>query len=384
MGVASYQEDTIDRYVDAHWRELRSAPPAPTYSCDICGAPFDTREQRDQHRSEVHVSAVPLLLLEKVAAPHEIRIRGHNTAERIGFQNCRKLTVARDGSEPTIYSPTRLKTELTKANEGHYRVRPEGTDDEYMISIQVLEGTVLRDIDRTFVELLAVEAPRVQDIARFREVAASFGRAGEYSGALADYVMGTIIKDQDRARGGTLEFSEYKPKYESARAILLDYLKDQSHRPPVPEAICASINLSLNQFDETYRPVGIRILDDCVRFLLRLLGPNITLPDFTLVSPGRHGAPICPLDGGTHHVLQAFERLSLNHGNYGKLVDVLREEAEKAESALLSEYDRAKLFAFTAAGFLTIGNRGSAENILAHLVNDFTFGRWAEAHLYSA
>lgn len=380
MGIASYQEDDLERYTDAHWRELKSAPQPRLYFCDVCRAEFASEEQRDLHRSEVHLAAIPLLLLGNVAAPHEIRIRNHKMAEQVGFQNCRKLSVARDGLRPVPYTPTRLKAELAKANQSHYLVRPDGSDEEYVISVQIPEAAVLREIDRTFVELLAVEAPRVQDIARFREVAASIGRVGEYSGALADYVMGTIIKDRDHARGATLDFNEYKPKYESSRAILFDYVKDESHRPPVPEAVCASINFGLNQFDGTYRPVGIRLLDDCVRFLLPLLAPTTKLPDFTLVSPGRHGAPICPLDGGTHHVLQAFERISLSSG---RSLDVLREEAEKAESTLLSEYDRAKLYTFTAVGLLRAGDRSSSEKILAHLVNDFTFGRWAEAQLYS-
>jgi hypothetical protein len=192
--------------------------------------------------------------------------------------------------------------------------------------------------------------------------------------------MGTIIKDRDRSRGATLDFSEYKPKYESARAILSDYLKDDNHRPPVPEAVCASITLSLNQFDATYQPIGIRLLDDCIRFLLHLVRPSRELPDFKLVSPGRNGAPICPLDGGTHHVLQAFERISLAHE---KRLERFFVEAEKADSKLLSEYDLAKLYAFTAVGLLKGGDRGSAEKFLGYLVNDFTFGRWAESQLYS-
>jgi hypothetical protein len=59
------------------------------YFCDICRAEFATEEQRDLHRREVHLSAVPLLLLGSLAAPYEIRIRNHKTAEQIGFQNCR-------------------------------------------------------------------------------------------------------------------------------------------------------------------------------------------------------------------------------------------------------------------------------------------------------
>jgi hypothetical protein len=380
MGIASYQEDDLERYVDAQWRELKSAPQPPVYACDICGAPFTREGERDLHRSEVHLSLIPSMLFGNLAAPHEIRIRNRKAATRIGFQNCRGLSVIRDGSEPTVYSSEQLKSELLGCSYGHYRVTPDGTDDEYVISVKVPDATVLRQIDKTFIELLAVDAPRVQDIARFSDVAASIGSAGEYIGALADYVMGTIIKDQDRGRGATLDFEEYKPKYESARAVLLDYLKDESHRPPVPGAVCSSINLSLNQFDYA-RPVGIRILDDCVRFLLRLLGGTKELPDFRLISPARHGAPICPLDNGTHHVLRAFERISLAAD---RSLDALSEEAEKARRGMLSEYDRAKLYAFAAVGLLRSGQRSFADQILSRLVNDFTFGRWAEAQLYPA
>lgn len=379
MGIASYHEDDIERYVDAQWRELKFVPQPPVYTCDICSAPFASEEQRDLHRSEVHLSPLPLLLVGDLAAPHEIRIRSRKAAERIGFQNCGRLSVIRDGSGPTIYSSAKLKSELMGCSNAHYRVNPDGTDEEYVISVKIPDATVLRRIDKSFIEFLAVEAPRVQDIDRFRDITRSIGEAGEYVGALADYVMGTIIKDQDRARGATLDFKEYKPKYESARAVLLDYLKDESHRPPVPEAVCASINLSLNQFDHTYKPVGIRILDDCVRFLLRLLGHAKELPEFKLISPVRTGAPICPLDGGTHHVLRAFERISLSAG---RSLDVLSEEAEKAQGGLLSEYDRAKLNALAAVGFLRAGRRASADEILVQLVNDFTFRRWAEARLY--
>jgi hypothetical protein len=383
MGIASYQEDDIERYVDAQWHELRFAPEPPVYTCDICNAPFTSEEQRDRHRSELHLSPLPLLLVGDLAAPHEIRIRSRKAAERIGVRNCRSLSVVRDGSEPAIYTTARLKSELLGCCHAHYRVTPDGTDDEYVISVKIPDATVLRQIDKTFIELLAVEAPRVQDIARFRDVSGSIGSsAGEYIGALADYVMGTIIKDRDRGRGATLDFEEYKPKYESARAALLDYLKDESHRPPVPEAVCASINLSLNQFDYTHTPVGIRILDDCFRFLLRLkLGGAEELPDFKLISPARGGAPICPLDDGTHHVLGAFERISLAAG---RSLDALFEEAEKARSGMMSEYDRAKLYAFAAVGLLQAGERSYADQILARLVNDFTFGRWAETQLYPA
>jgi hypothetical protein len=80
-------------------------------------------------------------------------------------------------------------------------------------------------------------------------------------------------------------------------------------------------------------------------------------------------------------VLQAFERISLSAG---RSLDVLSEEAEKAQGGLLSEYDRAKLNALAAVGFLRAGQRTSADKILVHLVNDFTFRRWAEAQLYPA
>jgi hypothetical protein len=100
MGVASYQEDVIERYADAQRLELGSEPQASVYTCDICGASFSAEEQRDLHRSEVPLSAIPLLLLGNVAAPHEIRIRSHKIAEKIGFHKCHRLWVARDGLIP--------------------------------------------------------------------------------------------------------------------------------------------------------------------------------------------------------------------------------------------------------------------------------------------
>jgi len=256
MGIASYQEDDFERYVDALWREIRIIPQTPVYTCEVCGAALPSDEARTAHISLRHPVPIPLLLLGSVAAPRQIRIRNRKTAEQIGFSNCRNVLVERDGSKPISYTKSKLKNELETRERGHYRISLEASGEPYVISLQVVDGSILRKIDQKFIEFLAVDAPRVEGIDRFVEVSGAAGQANDYIGALADYVMGTIIRDQDRGRGATVEFGRYKEKYESSRAVLFDYLQEDRHKPPVPEAVCNSINLSLNQFDASTPPAG--------------------------------------------------------------------------------------------------------------------------------
>jgi len=60
------------------------------------------------------------------------------------------------------------------------------------------------------------------------------------------------------------------------------------------------------------------------------------------------------------------------------------EVLELAKVGTFSEYDRAKLYAFAAVGFLSAGQRESADEALRHLVNDSTFRSWAGGQLYSS
>jgi hypothetical protein len=385
MGIASYQEDDFERYVDALRREIRVIPRRPVYTCDVCGAVFSSDKARTAHVSVEHPVPIPLLLLGRVAAPRHIRIRNRKTAEKIGFSNCRNFLVECDGSKPISYTKSKLKNELETRDRGHYRISLEASGEPYVVSLQIVDGSILRVIDQKFVEFLAVDAPRVEGIGRFVEVCGADSQANDYIGALADYVMGTIIKDQDRGRGATVEFGRYKEKYESSRAVLFDYLQQEQHKPPVPEAICNSIDLSLNQFEARILPAGVRLLDDCIRFFIHLAGGGTGLPQFALISFRRggspKGSPICPLDGGTHQVLRLFERLS---GGEKAPLAVSSEVLELARVGTFSEYDRAKLYAFAAVGFLSAGQKESADEALRHLVNDSTFRWWAGGQLYSS
>jgi hypothetical protein len=185
---------------------------------------------------------------------------------------------------------------------------------------------VLREINRAFVELLAVEAPRVQALP---VSAMSLWPSARLANTAAPSLT-TLWEQSSRiriARAARRSISMSTSRNMSQRGLFFATISET--RPTVRQfrrQCGGSIDLSLNQFDEIYRPVGIRVLDDCVRFLLLLLSPSTKLPDFTLVSPGRRGAPICPLDSGTHHVLQSFERISLKAEG---TLEVLLTDAEK-------------------------------------------------------
>jgi hypothetical protein len=135
----------------------------------------------------------------------------------------------------------------------------------YHITIRVPEKRALDDVDRAFVQHLGKAAPDMAQVAGFLDDPRCGGIVSD-ADALATYVRGVLIKDQDRATGVTLPPAEARELYGDALGRL------QSFGRLLPNVICALIRFSMNDFSWSEHPTGVSRLDRTMTLLAPLVG----------------------------------------------------------------------------------------------------------------
>jgi hypothetical protein len=256
--------------------------------------------------------------------------------------------------------------------ENKFDVSAEPIRELYHMIIRVPSKHALDDVDRAFVQHLGTDAPHMAQVASFLQDFRCAGIVREYADALATYVRGVLIKDQDRNTGVTLRPAEARDLYGNALGRL------RSFRRLLPNVICGLIRFAVNDFSLSEQPTGVSRVDRAMTLLAPLVGkkgPAVQrIPKSTIVRT----IALCSIDHGVDRVLRIGESLAKQR-RWGP---VLQEECRHAALAsMLEASDRQKILALWAVSALRLRAAADAVEPLRQLRATFPFGDWAENRL---
>ncbi len=374
--VGWIQETVDDRFYEG--REHIAAPRPPVFPCVICGAEFDSTDERSWHVNEVHPLARPMLVVRGLPAPALSIVRIPIGRNDLFVENATDVRVLIDGKPVDGLVPAGLGALVATERAARFTIELENERAEdsadvvarYEIDVAIPDPRDLEAVDQAFVGRLAIDRPSTKQIDDFASDVASFTSARAYAGALADYVHGVLAKDGSESGGTTLPFEAFQSKFARALAELSDHVDR-----PVAAAVVGVAKLNLNDVKGEPPKTGDPRLDGS----LRVLSAASRL-ETVVVKPAGEGAtvPLCPVDRATDVVLNAYEEL-LDPGDAST-----SNAAERAEDPTLSPQDRAKLRVFRVIGATGAGRRDLAAPDLEALRHDAVFGRWAEHELERA
>ena len=350
--------------------------PPPKFSCVDCGQEFSDPGALRDHIRLRHPQSMPKLLLSETMVAKKMVIRQPLVADGIEFVNCSSVQVHLDGKVVRVEHED-LPAWLSRRDTGHvqivaqnYRSADQGlARTEWLLEFRLARQADLEECDRAFEEHLAVPNPTMRDVGRFLGMCPCSLGAVDYSGALADFVVGLLLKEQESASGIRGDLKDFKDKLMNSLEIL------QWHESRVARSIAAVSKFSLNAWKLIQVPPNLAELDAAVTFFLSLA--ELKQVEFSSHSiPG--GIPTCYVDQATKFILQA-------------VIDLQQEKAESPaldelrllrQNRRLTEYDLVKVEVLLAVVESRKGRQEIAKNHLQRLQFDEHFAAWARKELH--
>lgn len=378
--VGWIQETAIDRYWERGGLGDQYPPTPKTHYCPYCTRQFESTGELATHISVDHPIERPLIFIHNRAAYSEQTIRSPISKDDIDVTHVSRIRVSKDGGEPREWSADELRMHLSGNENGHYSLTLSNSDPNnertveanYIVRIKIADQAELDAIDEHFIRALAIDDVRMSDVRRFSDACGKYSGADEYASALAVYVTGVLIKDQDENTGVSRPLSDYKDKMQQALEALHDFDR------PIPRAICASIKFNLNDFRNPPSPSGAELLDAANEFFTGVArGVTAPLVSRDDMADGNRELPACPIDRDSYDLLGVFRKLRAGSANR----PLIAELSASAVSRTLSDYDISKLRVLTVLAAVQSTDSLTGAPILEDLANDPVFGNWAESQL---
>jgi len=170
-------------------------------------------------------------------------IRKRFDPSQIEFFDTTRIALSRDGLNHDSHTPKTIQKMIAASVDGRLWIRLENTFDrkaqpihtEYDLTFRVYDNEDnLRAVDEAFVSILGKNGVNMDDVHHFIRQAEKF-TASEYSAALADYVVGVLVKDGDPATGIGAASRDYRARYHGALRVLQEFAR------PLPRLLGALI-----------------------------------------------------------------------------------------------------------------------------------------------
>ncbi len=266
MGVASYLEDDLTRFLEATQTLSVFGPPSPPrHHCPFCGKSFEDRRRLSQHLFSSHHGDRPVLLIAGREPDQTSTIRQRLHTDQFAIENCSAMRVRVNGVWQKDMALHAVALRLSQERDAVVELELVNRFDEvatpvyqsYRLMLRIPEKTSIDAVDHAFIEYLATGMPRMEQIAAFLQDSRCTGVVSDYADALGSYVRGLLVKDQAIGTGVTLRPAEADELYGAALEALKGF-----HRP-LTSVICGLIRFAFNDFGFTDWPSGFRRLDRC-------------------------------------------------------------------------------------------------------------------------
>jgi hypothetical protein len=222
--VGWIQESASDRYSDSV--PYKKEPPQPIL-CKLCGRSFFDLKVLNTHLGIDHPLKQPVMRIGREAGT-QFEVRDREALASMSLIHTETCTLIEGAGAPQNIHPEAVLDRLKKARNTQYRLLLSNTrqldgrkvEVEVLIKVAIPDPQLCAKVDQLFNTILAVERPTAEAVTRFLSHAPTEPAVREYAGALADYVLGILIKEQDRSAGTIMEFPAFKAKFSSARHVL--------------------------------------------------------------------------------------------------------------------------------------------------------------------
>jgi len=366
---------------DRYWEGIApfELEPEPEIECPFCARSFHSQSEFKTHLGLDHPLALPALLIRGKPQPSEFTIRTSLQRSHVDLCNTSVCFLRADGAKSGQLKPVELLDRICSETYGLWelglvnkRIADEGqAESRYLVRFRVPRQEALNIVDQQFVQRLAVDKPSHLDLQQFLDACPKDPCAIEYAGALGDYVLGVMLKEQPGAVRAPIQFDEFKAKMASSMEILAQFAR------PVAHAVTATIDFNLNNFDSSRKPSRLYALG-AGQSLFRAIIAGDSVPRVSVDAEPKYTAPICPLDTVSHQLLSVCERLTRGARIPITLADDL---VCLSKEHAISEYDMSKINVLCAVICLENNDRSAATPHLRALQFHFLFGHWARAKI---
>ncbi|MFA5027157.1 MAG: hypothetical protein WC713_04730 [Candidatus Methylomirabilota bacterium] len=364
---------------DRFWEAAPPVPKSPSYPCPYCEAAFGLLDLLEEHVRGNHFLDLPVLMIRGQHIATEGVIRAEVRRTDIRLINSTKVLIRQDGGGPREFTPGQFCSRFCRERHAHWLVtlinsRNQGgpqSEREYRLEFRIPASAELDEIDRRFIQYLAVDHPTHADIRLFVETCNPSPTAREYLGALTDYTLGVMIKDQVKELVAALGFDEYRAKYVGSRTVLREFAR------PVANAITSCVDFNLNGFTGPEAPSRLYVLTAAHK-LFRALACAAQLIRQPAVGTEGLAAAICPTDTVTDALLSESVRY-MRGARLG--ADTAERLLRLVSTKAISEFDKPKVHVLSALCYLEAGEPANAADHLRQVQFNSLFGEWARRRL---
>src|ERR1035437_591341 len=373
--VGWIQETGWTRQTDA-FPPVHDWKPDPT-RCPLCPRMFVDSVELSTHLGVDHPVKLPILRIGRLVGLNAYTVREPEMLREVEAYSATECRLSTNGGQTKTCPPKQLGSQRRALENAQHHIwlsnarEVDGRQAEAELEIRVVipDGEILKQIDSLFLKELAIDRPTMADVDRFLRTAPHDMAAAEYTGALADYVVGILIKEQDRSAGTVAPFDAFTDKLGSARRVLADF------NSPLSRAVVAAINFNLNHFTLA-APTSVELLHPAHRFYASF-SVSGAMPEAIAKTDSRRAAlPACPIDKATNVILHALAQFPHIPG-----YEELKAELPGLENTPLSEYDLAKISTLKAGAAVLLGKKEAALHHLRRIEHDYHFGAWATTQL---
>jgi len=371
--VGWIQEGDIDRISDAFPFKKEKKQPV---LCLLCGRSFLDDAALKTHLGVDHPLKQPIIQVGREIGTQFV-VRERAALESVSLIHTTNCTFTEGAAAPEVMRPEVVLQRLSKARNTDYRIllRNErdldghAADVEVAIRVAIPDAALCAKVDQLFASLLAVERPTVEAVTCFLHESPDEPAVRDYAGALADYVLGILIKEQDASVGTIADFPAFKAKFSSARHVLIHF------HSPLAEAVLAAIDFNLNNFSPDPH-LNVPTLNAGHRFFAPFFTagykPSIPRKKATVKTSGA----ACPVDHLTSAILKFVESFP-----QGPNADLAEGFVANGSKYPVSEFDRTKISTLLAAAAILAGDKAKALPHLRRIVHDYHLGAWATKQL---
>lgn len=351
---------------------------APIFRCPFCSASFSRSDFLRDHLEANHVGHRPFMTIKGTEPKSVETIRKRVEPKSVEFFDTTNLGLSRDGLRYERLVPNDLRCTLGRAEKERLWLRLENSFDvkaqplrtDYDLSFTVYDDDqALGEVDRLFVALLGRDSAHLDDVDIFIQQSARHA-VDEYSGALAEYVIGVLVKDADPSTGISVVHRDYRARLNGALRILQEFDR------PLSRLICALIRFSGNDFDATRLLLTGYELLDRANAQIAPIAKGGAWPHKNEEDSGRgKRISVCPVDNGSDMVMRQADRLASLTRWGPALQHQLEAETDVPE---LDPLDREKIWVVWAQAAARLGKKDYALHPLRMLAGSYCFGHWAE------
>jgi hypothetical protein len=350
--------------------------PAPKIPCPYCVRLFDHIEELQDHVRIDHPMDLPRLTIGGSVAGHREVLRQVVDPDAISLTNSSEISVEVDGARVEIglrELPAWLaaqRSEMVRLEARNHRPADDGTAlMEWVLEFRIAAPEELEACDVAFVQHLAVPEPTMAHVERFLQLQPGGPGAREYAGALADYVVGLLLKEQSPTSGVRRDLGDFSGKLMSVLEVL------HGHSTKVSRSVTAVCWFCLNAWARLRVPIELAELHGAVRFYRSLGAGEATRNG--MGGATAQGEPACYVDQTTKWIMEAAVEL-LQSGSGGPALQALEAQLN---ADTLTEYDLIKTRVLLAVAEDRSGNQVPAINHLRGLRFDEFFEPWARQRL---